>query len=99
MALAEDLAANEKAVHKTFADLVSPDEVIGVEQFFKVYHEVMDGKRKAYLIDVRTRPEFCAFHMEGTDHNVHCFKDGVMGWAVAGHLLVNQFTGSFKIFE
>jgi len=142
MALAADLADNEKAVHKTFADLVPADKMIGVEQFFKVYNEVMEGKRKAYLIDVRSHPEFYAFHIEGTDHvhaghmytipklikdpnaeiyifcrtkhralyvtgflykygykNVYCFTDGVVGWAAAGHPFVNQFTGSFKIFE
>jgi rhodanese-related sulfurtransferase len=62
------LKAKEKAVNKEFASHVPKDHIIGVEQFHKIYQEVMAGKRKAYLIDVRTHPEFYAFHIEGTDH-------------------------------
>lgn len=144
VALAEDnpLRAHEKAINKEFAELIPPDKIIGVDQFYKVYQEVMAGKRKAYLIDVRTHPEFYAFHIEGTDHvhaghmytipkkiedpnaeiyiwcrtahrakyvtgflykygyqNVWLYKDGVLGWAKAGHPFVNQFTGKFIITE
>ena len=69
-ALAGDnpLRDQEKEVWKTFESVVPEDHVIGVEQFKKVYDEVMAGKREAYLIDVRTHPEFYAFHIEGTDH-------------------------------
>ncbi|MBW1924658.1 MAG: rhodanese-like domain-containing protein [Deltaproteobacteria bacterium] len=62
------LRAGEKEVHKGFAAMIPADHIIGVDQFYKVYQEVMAGKRKAYLIDVRTHPEFYAFHIEGTDH-------------------------------
>lgn len=70
-ALAADnpLRAKEKEIHKKeFTALIPADKIIGVEQFKKVYDEVMAGKRKAYLIDLRTHPEFYAFHIEGTDH-------------------------------
>ena len=62
------LKANEKKVHASFAAEIPADHIVGVQQFKKVYDEVMAGKRKAYLIDVRTHPEFYAFHIEGTDH-------------------------------
>jgi len=62
------LAAEEKRINKSFADLIPADKIIGVDQFFKVYQDVMAGKKKAYLIDVRSHPEFYAFHIEGTDH-------------------------------
>jgi rhodanese-related sulfurtransferase len=70
LALAENnpLETQEALVHKGFADMIPADKMIGVDQFYKVYKEVMEGKRKAYLIDVRSHPEFYAFHIEGTDH-------------------------------
>ncbi len=70
IALAGDnpLEDNEKAVHSEFAALIPKDRIIDVNTFYNVYQEVMAGKRKAYLIDVRTHDEFYAFHIEGTDH-------------------------------
>jgi 3-mercaptopyruvate sulfurtransferase SseA len=70
LAFAEDnpLAAKEKEIHKSFAAAIPADKIIKVDQFYQVYQDVMAGKKKAYLIDVRTHPEFYAFHIEGTDH-------------------------------
>lgn len=65
---AEDLRANEKAVHEEFKNLVPKDKVINVEQFKKIHDEVLSGARKAYMIDCRTHPEFYAFHIQGSDH-------------------------------
>jgi len=62
------LVAQEKIVHSEFAKMIPKDHIINAEQFHKIYEEVMAGKRKAYMIDVRTHPEFYAFHIEGTDH-------------------------------
>jgi rhodanese-related sulfurtransferase len=62
------LRTKEKAINKEFASHVPKDHIIGAQQFHKIYQEVMAGKRKAYMIDVRTHPEFYAFHIEGTDH-------------------------------
>ncbi len=136
------LKSEEKRVNASFAALIPPDKIIGVDKFYQVYQDVMAGKKKAYLIDVRTHPEFYAFHIEGTDHihsghvytipkkikdpnaeiyvwcrtskrgkyvvgflykygykNVYLYKDGIVGWAKAGHPFVNQFTGKFTINE
>ena len=68
MAAAEDLKANEKAVHSEFVNLVPKDKVISVEQFKQIHDEILAGKREAYMIDCRTHPEFYAFHIEGADH-------------------------------
>ena len=62
------LRAEEKRVNASFAALIPKDKIINVDQFYQVYQDVMAGKKKAYLIDVRTHPEFYAFHIEGTDH-------------------------------
>jgi hypothetical protein len=62
------LRAKEKEINKSFAAAIPADKIIKVDQFYKVYQDVMAGKKKAYLIDVRTHPEFYAFHIEGTDH-------------------------------
>ena len=136
------LKDQEEKVLKGFINLIPAEKIIGVDKFYQVYSDIMTGKKKAYLIDVRSHPEFYAFHIEGTDHipasymytipkkikdpnaeiyifclkshrakyaagflykygykNVWLYKDGVIGWAKAGHPFVNQFTGKFKIIE
>jgi rhodanese-related sulfurtransferase len=62
------LSANEKKVWEKACSAVPPEHQLNVEQFKKLYDEVMAGKKKAYLIDVRTHPEFYAFHIPYTDH-------------------------------
>lgn len=62
------LADQEKAVHQGFANAIPKDKIIGVDKFYPIVQEVVSGKRKAYLLDVRTHPEFYAFHIEGSDH-------------------------------
>jgi len=62
------LLDREKEIHKSFVDAIPIDKFIDVNQFKKVYDEVMSGKKTAYLIDVRSHAEFYAFHIEGTDH-------------------------------
>ena len=70
IALAADnpLVDKEKAVNKSFAELIPADKFINAEQFKKVYDEVMAGKKNAWIIDVRTVPEFYGFHIEGTNN-------------------------------
>jgi len=68
MAIAQDLAAGEKKVHEEFKNTVAKERILNVDQFKKVWEEVLAGKKKAYLLDVRSHPEFYAFHIEGTDH-------------------------------
>lgn len=58
----------EKAVHEEFKKLVPADKWISTEDFSKVVDAVLAGQKKAYLIDLRTHPEFYAGHIPGTDH-------------------------------
>jgi rhodanese-related sulfurtransferase len=67
-AWSQDLRANEKTVHDEFVKQVPKDKIITIEQFKTIHDEILAGKRKAYMIDCRTHPEFYAFHIEGADH-------------------------------
>ena len=62
------LVDGEKAFWKMFKDVIPADRILNVDQFHALYTDVMAGKEKAYLIDVRTHPEFYAGHIPGTDH-------------------------------
>lgn len=62
------LKDNETKVYKEFAKLVPKDKVKNVDDLFKKWQEVLAGKSAAYLLDVRTHPEFDAFHIEGSSH-------------------------------
>ncbi len=62
------LQANEKKVWKKACSAVPPEHQLNLEQFKKLYDDVIAGKKKAYLVDVRTHPEFYAFHIPYTDH-------------------------------
>ncbi|MFH1350819.1 MAG: rhodanese-like domain-containing protein [Pseudomonadota bacterium] len=64
----DPLAAGEKAVHGEFKQLIPKDKWISNDDFAKVQAEVLAGKRKAYLLDIRSHPEFYAGHIPGTDH-------------------------------
>jgi len=65
-----DLVAKEKQVHQEMKKEIPADKVIGVEEFKKIVDEVNVGKRKAYILDLRSAPEFYTFHIEGAD-NIH----------------------------
>jgi len=67
-AFGEDLVRAEQAVLARAMARVAPGRRLRTDQFRKVHQEVMAGTRKAYLIDVRSHPEFYAGHIEGTDH-------------------------------
>jgi len=71
-AFAEDdskmLKENEKKVWEKAKSVIPAERQLNVEQFKKLYDEVMAGKKNAYLIDTRTHPEFYAFHIPYTDH-------------------------------
>lgn len=69
LSFAQDPVAGEKKVWtEEFHNIIPKDTFIGLDQFKKVWEEVLAGKRKAYVLDVRTHPEFYAFHIEGSDH-------------------------------
>lgn len=62
------LEAGEKAVHKEFASAVPKDKLRTIDDLYKKWEEVIAGKSKAILLDVRSHPEFDAFHVEGSSH-------------------------------
>ena len=68
MAADNPLADNEKKVHKEFASMVPKDKQVDVDALYKKWQEVLAGKSAAYLMDVRSHPEFDAFHIEGSSH-------------------------------
>ncbi|MGC1403654.1 MAG: rhodanese-like domain-containing protein [Thermodesulfobacteriota bacterium] len=69
LSFAQEPSSGEKKVWtEEFHNIIPKDKMIGVDQFKKVWEEVLAGKRKAYLLDVRSHPEFYAFHIEGSDH-------------------------------
>lgn len=65
---ADDPVANEKTVFEGLKKEFPQDRIINIEQFKKVWEDVLAGKRKAYLLDLRTDQEFYTFHVEGADH-------------------------------
>jgi len=67
---AVDLVANEKAIFMELNKEVPADRIITVEQFKAIVDEVNAGTRKAYLLDLRSAPEFYTFHIDGAD-NIH----------------------------
>ena len=71
LAFADDskmLQANEKKMWERAKSAVPPERQLNVAQFKKLYDDVIAGKEKAYLVDVRSHPEFYAFHIPYTDH-------------------------------
>jgi len=66
---ADDPVAGEKAVFAKLKEEFPKDHIISVEQFKKVWEDVLAGKMpNTYLLDLRTHPEFNTFHIEGADH-------------------------------
>lgn len=67
---AVDLAANEKAIFTELNKAIPADRIVTVEQFKTIVDEVNAGTRNAYLLDLRSAPEFYTFHIDGAD-NIH----------------------------
>jgi rhodanese-related sulfurtransferase len=65
-----DLVASEKKIFAELNKEIPADRIINVEQFKKIVDEVNAGTKKAYLLDLRSAPEFYTFHVEGAD-NIH----------------------------
>ena len=65
------LADQEKKVWQDeFVSAIPKDKFLDVEQFYQVWKKAMEDKAyrdSIYLIDVRSHPEFYAFHIQGTD--------------------------------
>ena len=62
------LKDNEKAFHKEVTSWIPKDKMVTTTQLHAKWQEVLAGKSKAILLDVRTHPEFDAFHLEGSSH-------------------------------
>jgi rhodanese-related sulfurtransferase len=62
------LKAHEKAYQKSIAKLVPKKMWRTVNDLYKVWLTNLAGKTKIYLLDVRSHPEFDAFHIEGASH-------------------------------
>jgi rhodanese-related sulfurtransferase len=65
------LRAQEAEINKSFASLIPADHRIDVFKLHEVWKKAMADpayRKQIYLIDVRTDPEFYAFHIQGSDH-------------------------------
>ena len=62
------LQANEKKAWETATKTFPAERQLNVQQFKALYDKVMAGQEDAYLVDLRTHPEFYAAHIVGTDH-------------------------------
>ncbi|WP_028319989.1 rhodanese-like domain-containing protein [Desulfatiglans anilini] len=65
------LADQEKAVHKEFSAAIPADRLVDVFKLHEAWTKAMadpEYRKKVYFLDVRTHPEFYAFHIRGTDH-------------------------------
>jgi len=60
----------KKLWQEEFANAIPKDKFLNVDQFYQVWKKAMDDKAyrdSIYLIDVRSHPEFYAFHIQGSD--------------------------------
>lgn len=65
------ILAGENQVHQDLIKAIPKDHLINVFQLHEVWKKAMADpayRSKIYLLDVRTHPEFYAFHIEGSDH-------------------------------
>ena len=70
-AVADDsamLKANEEKAWEKATKTFPAERKLNVQQFKELYDKVMAGQEDAYLIDLRTHPEFYAAHIVGTNH-------------------------------
>ncbi|MCD6224123.1 MAG: rhodanese-like domain-containing protein, partial [Deltaproteobacteria bacterium] len=62
------LKANEKKAWVNACTVFPAEHRLNVHQFKELYDRVMAGQEDAYLVDLRTHPEFYAAHIPGTEH-------------------------------
>jgi len=63
-------AGQTKVFTEEFASVIPKDKILTVDQFHAVWEKAMGDKAyrdSIYMIDVRSHPEFYAFHIQGTD--------------------------------
>lgn len=62
------LKANEEKAWENATKVFPEERRLDVKGFKDLYDKVMAGQEDAYLVDLRTHPEFYAGHIAGTDH-------------------------------
>lgn len=62
------LLAGEKAFLAEHLRSVPKDRFKSVDDLYKKWEQVISGGSQAILLDVRSQPEFDAFHIEGSSH-------------------------------
>ena len=65
---ATDIKAGEKAVYDEFRSHIPKDKFKHVDDLYTKWQEVQSGKSKAIILDVRTRGEFDAGHIIGSNN-------------------------------
>ncbi|KMY66550.1 hypothetical protein AAU61_15525 [Desulfocarbo indianensis] len=68
MAADNPLVDAEKKVHAEYTKMIPKEKYVTIDDLYKKWQEVIAGKSKAILLDVRSHPEFDAFHIEGSSH-------------------------------
>ncbi len=70
-AVNKPLLSGEKQFHQSLTNAIPKDHLIDVFKLHEVWQKAMADpayRKKIYLLDVRTHPEFYAFHIRGSDH-------------------------------
>jgi len=65
---ASNLEDGEKALVNEFRSVIPEDKFKTVEDLYKKWQEVQDGKSKAIILDIRTEAEFDAGHIIGSNN-------------------------------
>ena len=65
---ATEIKAGEKAVYDELRSLIPKDKFKLVEDLYPKWQEVQSGKSKAIILDIRTRGEFDAGHIIGSNN-------------------------------
>lgn len=65
---AVDLKANEKAVSDEYKKLIPIDKIKNIEDLYKKWVDVQEGRSKALIFDIRTEAEFDSGHILGSNN-------------------------------
>lgn len=58
----------EKAFLADLKKAIPPQKIVSVDDLHKTWQAILEGKSNAIIIDVRTRDEFSAGHIQGSNH-------------------------------
>jgi rhodanese-related sulfurtransferase len=68
VSFATDIKAGEKAVYDDLRSHIPEDKFKKVDDLYKKWQEVQNNKSKAIILDIRTRGEFDAGHIIGSNN-------------------------------